>query len=122
MVIKICIVLFIINGCATYVNVNVQKPSKISLGKIRNVAILDIDKKELQCIIKTGALLCKNNTNKLILGDSHSVSIYKPGYCINRNDGKTLNGFLNIGIKWIDTCTYLHHLEHIHVACMKENT
>lgn len=41
----------------------------------------------------------KNNTNKLILGDSHSVSIYKPGYCINRNDGKTLNGFLNIGIK-----------------------
>ncbi len=25
----------------------------------------DIDKKELQYIIKTGALLCKNNTNKL---------------------------------------------------------
>jgi len=48
MVIKICIVLFIINGCATYVNVNVQKPSKISLGKIRNVAILDIDKKEFR--------------------------------------------------------------------------
>jgi predicted ribosome quality control (RQC) complex YloA/Tae2 family protein len=26
---------------------------------------IDIDKKELQSIIKTGALLCKNNTNKL---------------------------------------------------------
>ena len=21
--------------------------------------------------------------------------------------------FLNVGIKWIDTCTYLHHLEHL---------
>jgi predicted ribosome quality control (RQC) complex YloA/Tae2 family protein len=26
---------------------------------------IDLDKKELQCIIKTGALLCKNNTYKL---------------------------------------------------------
>lgn len=37
--------------------------------------------------------------NRLILGDSHTVSIYKPGYSINRNDGKTLNGFLKIGLK-----------------------
>ena len=28
---------------------------------------IDINKKELQSIIKTGALLCKNNTNKLIV-------------------------------------------------------
>jgi len=38
-------------------------------------------------------------SNKLILGDSHTVSVYRPGYAINRNDGKTLNGFLNIGLK-----------------------
>ena len=37
-------------------------------------------------------------SNKLILGDSHSVSVYKKGYSINRNDGKTLNGFLNEGL------------------------
>ncbi len=36
---------------------------------------------------------------KLILGDSHCISIYKPGYSIDRNDGKTLNGFLNKGLK-----------------------
>lgn len=36
--------------------------------------------------------------NKLILGDSHSLSIYKPGYSISRNDGKTLYGFLKLGL------------------------
>jgi hypothetical protein len=36
--------------------------------------------------------------NKLILGDSHSISIYKPGYGISRNDGKTLHSFLNTGL------------------------
>jgi len=39
-----------------------------------------------------------NCFNKLILGDSHSISIYKPGYSISRNDGKTLHGFLKDGI------------------------
>ena len=32
--------------------------------------------------------------DKIIIGDSHSLSIYKPGYGINRNDGKSLYGFL----------------------------
>tara|TARA_R110000803_G_scaffold158006_1_gene222334 strand:+ start:91 stop:999 length:909 start_codon:yes stop_codon:yes gene_type:complete len=41
----------------------------------------------------------KHLSNKLILGDSHSVSVFKPGYTIDRNDGKTLNGFLKIGLK-----------------------
>lgn len=38
-------------------------------------------------------------SDKLVLGDSHSVSVYNPGYGISRNDGKTLHGFLKIGIK-----------------------
>jgi hypothetical protein len=40
-----------------------------------------------------------HQSNKLILGDSHSVSVFKPKYCISRNDGKTLHGFLKNGIK-----------------------
>ena len=36
--------------------------------------------------------------DKLVLGDSHSISVYKPGYSISRNDGKTLFGFLKIGL------------------------
>tara|TARA_R110002096_G_C14576420_1_gene720963 strand:+ start:777 stop:1736 length:960 start_codon:yes stop_codon:yes gene_type:complete len=38
-------------------------------------------------------------SNKLVLGDSHSISVHKKGYTISRNDGKTLRGFLNKGIK-----------------------
>lgn len=38
-------------------------------------------------------------SNKLVLGDSHSMSVYEPGRNIDRNDGKTLHGFLNQGIE-----------------------
>lgn len=34
----------------------------------------------------------------VILGDSHSLSVYEKGYALYRNDGKTLNGFLKEGI------------------------
>lgn len=39
------------------------------------------------------------NSNHLIIGDSHSVSMYVKGACVNRTDGKTLNGALNAGLK-----------------------
>ena len=40
--------------------------------------------------------LCNTTQNgpKLIIGDSHSLSIYRPGWGIARNDGKTLFGAL----------------------------
>ena len=38
-------------------------------------------------------------SSKLVLGDSHSLSAYHKGYGISRNDGKTLHGFLKIGLK-----------------------
>ena len=38
-------------------------------------------------------------SDKLVLGDSHSVSVHKKGHTISRNDGKTLRGFLNKGIE-----------------------
>ena len=40
--------------------------------------------------------LCKTTQNgpKLIIGDSHTVSIYRPGWAISRNDGATLYGAL----------------------------
>ena len=54
--------------------------------------------KGLSCNKSPEVLYTKEYNNKLILGDSHSVSVYKPGYSINRIDGKTLNGFLKIGL------------------------
>ncbi len=56
------------------------------------------DLKGLSCNKMPKIINIKNFNNKLILGDSHTVSVYKPGYSINRNDGKTLNGFLKIGL------------------------
>ena len=41
--------------------------------------------------------------SKLIIGDSHSLSIYKPGFGIKRIDGKTLHGFLKDPMSYIDT-------------------
>lgn len=38
-------------------------------------------------------------SRKLVLGDSHSLSAYFSGYSISRNDGKTLHGFLKVGLK-----------------------
>lgn len=37
-------------------------------------------------------------TKKMIVGDSHSISVYRPGYDISRNDGKTLHGALKDGL------------------------
>jgi len=38
-------------------------------------------------------------TNKMVLGDSHSTSVFENGFAINTINGKTLNGFLEEGIK-----------------------
>lgn len=35
-----------------------------------------------------------NTTRKLVRGDSHSLSVWKPGFGLDRTDGKTLFGFL----------------------------
>ena len=42
----IFISLLIINSCATYVNVKIQKPASISLGDVKNVAVMDIEDDE----------------------------------------------------------------------------
>lgn len=39
------------------------------------------------------------NRSHLIIGDSHSFSMYIKGASVNRTDGKTLNGALNSGLK-----------------------
>lgn len=37
---------------------------------------------------------CPRKFTKLVLGDSHSLSVFQKGYSISKNDGKTLHGFL----------------------------
>lgn len=38
-------------------------------------------------------------TDSLVLGDSHSLSVYSEGMDLDRNDGKTLHGFLKDGLR-----------------------
>lgn len=38
-------------------------------------------------------------TNKLVLGDSHSVSVHTTDFAINTINGKSINGFLTEGLK-----------------------
>ncbi len=40
------------------------------------------------------AKMYATDTRKLVIGDSHSLSVWKPGFGLDRNDGKTLYGFL----------------------------
>ena len=40
-----------------------------------------------------------NQTKKLVVGDSHSICMYRPGWTVNSVPFKTLNGALNEGLK-----------------------
>jgi len=40
-----------------------------------------------------------NITNNLVVGDSHSICMYRPGWTVNSIPFKTLNGALNEGLK-----------------------
>lgn len=68
----------------------------------QNFLDLDLEKMKTQMdrVVKIDKIF---HSNKLILGDSHSISVYRPGFEISRNDGKTLHGFLKEGIK-----SYIH--------------
>ena len=68
--------------------VNKRKIDKSKLGETYNIP----DK-----YIKV--LPSLNYSSKLVLGDSHTISVYDEGYDIKRMDGKTLFGILNEGIR-----------------------
>lgn len=65
------------------------------------------------------AKLYGDTTRKLVRGDSHSLSVWKPGYGLDRTDGKTLFGFLKDADTLIDkwnekydeTVTYFSNID-----------
>ncbi len=60
----------------------------------------ELDTKRLSEICaNTATLDLTLESDIFVLGDSHSVSVYKPGANISRNDGKTLYGVLKEGIE-----------------------
>ena len=61
-----------------------------------------LKRKEITTIPNKKVITGTTISKKLILGDSHSLSIYKKGWGINRLDGKTLHGFLKDPYKYFD--------------------
>jgi hypothetical protein len=65
------------------------------------------------------ARLHANSTKKLVRGDSHSLSIWRPGFGLDRTDGKTLFGFLKDADslieewnqKYDETVTYFSNID-----------
>jgi|694.fasta_scaffold55985_3 hypothetical protein len=59
------------------------------------------------------------DTRKLVRGDSHSLSVWKPGFGLDRTDGKTLYGFLkdsdsivqDWNKKYDETITYFSNID-----------
>lgn len=58
---------------------------------------------EIQQIVDNARVISQKrlvaNTERVVLGDSHSVARYRPGSYLMRNDGLTLHGLLTRGIK-----------------------
>lgn len=61
-----------------------------------------LKRKEISIIPNREVIKEYTYRNKMIIGDSHSVSIFKKGYGILRLDGKTLHGFLKDPYSYID--------------------
>jgi len=47
----------------------------------------------------SNTIIFPNITDKLVLGDSHSICMYRPGWTINSIPFKTLNGALDVGLQ-----------------------
>ena len=60
---------------------------------------LEVDIDNLKRMYETAETIkVINSTNKLVIGDSHSICMYRPGWTVNSVPFKTLNGALNDGL------------------------
>ncbi len=85
------------------INFSKFKGKVYSINQLVDYNILTKKRKEFKELglffpIPEKVIQTKDYSDKLILGDSHSLSVYRDGYSISRNDGKTLHGFLKLGL------------------------
>ena len=95
------------HSCEKLVSLDRPMPDYGSLGKGRLKACSDLWRNTDWDAISVACSKMDNFTqqkmgkvfNHLLLGDSHSFSMYKPGMVVSRNDGQTLFGALKQGLK-----------------------
>jgi len=74
---------------------------------------LEVDISNLKRMYKTAEVVTHpNKTNKLVIGDSHSICMYRPEWTINSVPFKTLNGALCDGLD-----TYIKDFSPDHLEC-----
>lgn len=67
--------------------------------------------------LKDLAVKYGEKNKKTVIGDSHSLSVWSPGFGLNRTDGKTLFGFLKnadyneLNSKYNETITYFSNID-----------
>jgi hypothetical protein len=78
---------------------------------------LDIDLVNLKRMYETSTTLkIIEKTSKLVIGDSHSICMYRPGWMVNSVPFKTLNGALNEGLdKFVEGFSTFNDLDELDV-------
>lgn len=84
-------------GDIYYFGPEVPKYKELVDKRLNGTVIQGVEYKdpEMECL---DAFLQKK-INRLVLGDSHSLSVFEKGWRLSRNDGKTMHGFLKEGLK-----------------------
>jgi len=78
-----------------------EEVTKRGGGKKIPLSAIDIDELRLR-IERTSDVENIVGTTNVVLGDSHSLSMYRPGHRVMRNDGQTLHGALKLGLEsWL---------------------
>lgn len=70
-------------------------------------------------LLEINTVMKQPNYDKIVIGDSHAVSQYRPGWQVFRNDFKTLHGALQLGLyenlfKWFhpkELCFYFGNID-----------
>jgi hypothetical protein len=75
---------------------------------------LDVDLDNLKRMYETAEVIkYPNITNKLVIGDSHSICMYRPGWTVNSTPFKTLNGALKEFTKFIEEVGPINDFTHL---------
>ena len=71
-----------------------------ALGKVLDPSWDTIDFAQLERLVDTAVYLPHpNKTDSLVIGDSHAICMYRPGWMVNSVPMTTLNGALNKGLE-----------------------
>lgn len=100
--------IFTIEGQFPDVNQLIRDRLKSATDKFKNLILYAPDWERFHNNTKHIDLIYKSPN--VIIGDSHVLSMWRPGYEIHRHDGKTMHGMLNTGLSKFVPDQVIHNL------------